>query len=181
MHTMNRIGSAPDNPSENVSYPVNAVHPVKISFFLAPLRPRSFALKPKRGSNARTPRRKGARMGQSIECAYNLQKVATSVTSLIVRYLSGNKNGNRVATNQQHSFRAGAALAIFHSTENVEEPQNTDTNAQTEPSHQRKAATVKGRKDCLGEARRVRAHGLQVWASGDCRPGPLPWNPNAPI
>ncbi len=58
---MNRIRSAPDNPSENVSYPVNPVHPVKISFFPATLRPRDFALKPKREFNARTPRRKGAR------------------------------------------------------------------------------------------------------------------------
>ena len=39
---------------------------------------------------------------------YHLQKLATSVTSLSLNGITGNKNGNTVATKWQHSFGAGA-------------------------------------------------------------------------
>ena len=41
-----------------------------------------------------------------------LGKPATSVTLLIVKEITGNKNGNKAATDRQHSFRVDAGGTI---------------------------------------------------------------------
>jgi hypothetical protein len=63
---------------------------------------------------------------ESTAISIMLGKPATSVTLLMVKEITGNKNGNNAATDRLHSFRVGSiiglVLAAFHSAKNVEEP-----------------------------------------------------------
>src|SRR5580700_1125073 len=50
---------------------------------------------------------------ESYSICIHLGKVATSATLLIVKEITGNKNGNKAATDRQHSFRVDSSTSCL--------------------------------------------------------------------